>query len=85
MSRKQRNVQHLSHQGNFKKYFTIPSYTSQKYPTSITQSTAHIAKDVEEERLSSTAGGSEVIYSYYGNQYGNSLERCEWTYLNIEP
>ena len=47
--------------------------------------TAHAGEDIEKEEHSSTAGGSEVIYSYYGNQYGNSLERCEWTYLNIEP
>jgi hypothetical protein len=33
---------------------------------------------------SSIAGGSANLYSHYGNQYGNSLERWELTYFKIQ-
>ena len=41
------------------------------------QVTAHAGEDVEQEKQSSTAGGSANLYSHFGNQFGGFPENWE--------
>ena len=51
---------------------------------SISQMTVHFGKDVKQWEHSSIAGGSENLYSHYGNQYGGTSENWEEIYLKTQ-
>ena len=45
--------------------------------------TACVGEDAEKGEHSSTADGSENLYSHSGSQYGSLSENWESTYLNL--